>query len=158
MPKLDRATALAVNKAESGGGTLLDEDEYLLKLLSVKVSPKPDRNGSHYWIWEFEVVSGAESKDKFKGKKTRSNTGLADNQHWFLKMFFEAFEVKPNVDTDTLVGKEVKGLISQHVITSGTRKGQLSNDINSLFPASQSAAGGEEDWADEGGKDDEPDF
>lgn len=156
MPKLDTKTARQVANAEGSSFTLLDEDEYVLKLDSVKVSEKPDRNGNAYWIWSFTVQSGQVTGDKFKGKTMRSNTGLAENQLWFLKMFFEAFEAKPNVNTDDLVGKEVKAIVGQSEIQSGARKGQLRNDINTMLPVTAESGSGD-DWADEGEKDDEDD-
>src|SRR5215831_11445442 len=104
MPKLDTTTARAVNSAESNASALLEEDEYVLKLDKCEVAPRPDKNGDSAWIWTFTVQSGQVTGDKFKGKSLRQRTGLADNQLWYLKMFFEAFEVKPNVNTDTLLG------------------------------------------------------
>lgn len=154
MPKLDNETARAVNKAEGSATTLVDEDEYVLKLDKVVVSPKPDTNGNQYWVWTFTIQSGEITKDKFKGKSQRTQTGWAENQHWFAKMVFDAFGVKPNVDTDTILGHEVKALIGQREIQKGSRKGQLANDIQQLMPLD---AGGDkgDDWADDS-KDGDP--
>lgn len=159
MPKLDSKTARRVNAAETGGGgfTLLDEDEYVLKLASCKVSNKPNRNGDLGWVWQFEVSSGAETGDKFKGKPIRTNTWLSEESDWFLKQMFDAFEVKPNVDTDTLIGKEIKAIVTQREITAGARKGKMSNDISSMMPVSASSDD-DEDWDKDEGSSDDPDF
>ncbi|HUN38451.1 MAG TPA: hypothetical protein VMU95_41200 [Trebonia sp.] len=154
MPKLDAATAKAVAKAEGSGSALLDEDEYVLKLDKVVVSPKPDVNGNGYWIWTFSVVSGQLTGDKFKGKTIRANTGFAENQAWFLKMFFEAFEVKPNVDTDILLGKEVKGIVGQREIQKGARKGQMASDLQTLLPVGSNSDGEDDDSDDDADDDD----
>jgi hypothetical protein len=156
MPKLDRATAIMVNKADTSGRALLPEGEYLAKLVKCTVSSKNDRNGNKYWVWEFEVVEEGD----FKGSKLSVNTGLAENQHWFMKLVFEAFGAKPNVDTDTLLGHEVTLVVDQHEISGGARKGKLANGIVSLMPPGQSAADGEDDpFGEEGGEGEtEPDF
>ena len=155
MPKLDTATAKAVAKAEGSGSALLDEDEYVLKLDKVVVSPKPDKNGNGYWIWTFSVQSGQLTGDKFKGKTLRANTGFGENQAWFLKMFFEAFEVKPNVDTDTILGKEVKGIVGQREIQQGARKGQMASDLQTLLPVGSDPDGDDSDDADDDADDDD---
>lgn len=153
MPKLDRATAVAVNKADTAGQSLIPEGEYLAKLTGCKVAPKKDKNGNPYWIWTFEVTEDGE----YKGSKLSVNTGLAENQHWFMKIMFDAFEAKPNVDTDTLVGREVTIVVDQAEIQGGARKGQLRNNIVSAMPPGQSANGeAENDGLDD--DEDEPDF
>lgn len=154
MPTLDKATAIAVNKAESGGGALIPEGEYLAKLTKCVVAAKKDKNGNPYWVWSFEVTEDGE----YKGSKLSVNTGLAENQHWFMKMMFDAFGAKPNVNTDTLVGKEITIVVDQAEITGGARKGQLRNNIVSMMAPGSSAADEEDDPFAEDGKDDEPDF
>lgn len=158
MPKLDTPTARAVNNAEGSASTLFEEDEYVLKLDKVEVASRPDKNGDPAWIWTFTAQSGQVTGDKFKGKSLRQRTGLAENQLWYLKMFFDAFEVKPNVNTDTLLGKEVKGIIGQREIQAGPRKGQMASDIQTLLPLSAST-GDDEKWDDDkADEDEEPDF
>ena len=163
MPKLDNATAKKVNQAEGSGTTLLDEDQYKVKLEKVIVSPKPDKNGNSYWVWTFSVVSGQTTGDKFKGKQLRTNTGLSDNQFWYMKMIFDAFGAKPNVDTDTLLGQEVLSIVTQGEIQAGPRKGQTRNEMSS-FEAVGSGDGDDDNWDDDstdGGaadEDSEPDF
>jgi hypothetical protein len=164
MPRLDTATARVVNKAEGSSFTLLDEDLYLLKLTKCVVSTKPDRNGNTYWIWSWEVSRGQTSEDKFKGKSVRCNTGFTEDQAWFPKSIFDAFGVKPNVDTDTLLGKEVVAIASQREIGAGPRKGQLTNDLGSFASASTFESGDSTDeFADDttdaaSGTDDEEDI
>jgi hypothetical protein len=161
--KLDQATARKVHNAEGSSIALVDEDEYVLKLDKVTVAPKPDKNGNSYWLWYFSITSGQTTGDKFKGKTVRTNTGFGDDQLWYAKMMFEAFEVKPNVDTDTLLGKEIKGIVGQREIQSGSRKGQLANDLQTMLPLS--AGADDDDWSADPPKDgkgaaadDEPDF
>lgn len=169
MPKLDNATAKAVHNAEGGGSTLLDEDQYRLRLEKVIVSPKPDKNGQTYWVWTFSVVSGQTTGDKFKGKSLRTNTGFTENQRWFAKMLFEAFGVKPNVDTDTILGKEILAIVGQSEITGGARKGQMRSEIQTAMSVDSATDDGWDDGEngsstpdakgdDLGGDDDEPDF
>lgn len=169
MPKLDTATAKRVHNAESGTTALVDEDQYRLKLEKVAVSPKQDKNGNTYWIWTFAIVNGQTTGDKFKGKGLRTNTGFTEDQAWYPHMIFEAYGVKPNVDTDTLLGKEVLAIVSQGEITGGPRKGQVRNNIDT-FMSLDSATDDDDNWDDGDAdaktsakgkaddKDDEPDF
>lgn len=149
IPKLDTKTARLVNSAEGGSRVLVDEDQYRLKLSKVIVSPKPDRNGNTYWVWSWDVISGQQSGDKWKGKSVRCNTGFTDDQAFFPKMIFDSFGAKPNVDTDTLIGQELLAIVGQREIASGARKGQITNDITAFM--SLDAGGGDDaDWADDG--------
>lgn len=148
MPKLDNTTAKAVHTAEGTGFTLVDEDQYRIKLEKVVVSPKPDVNGNTYWIWSFSIVSGQTTGDKFKGKPLRTQTGFTENQRWFAKMIFEAFEAKPNVDTDTLLGKEVLAIVGQGEQTSGRNKGKMRNEVQTLMSVNSAV---DEGWDDDSG-------
>ena len=168
MPKLDNATARTVNKAEGSAFVLVDEDQYRVKLTKVIVSPKPDTNGNTYWIWSFDIVSGQTTGDKFKGKPLRTNTGFTENQAWYPKMIFEAFGVKPNVDTDELLGKEVLAIVGQAEVQKGARKGQLRNEMQTFMSLDSATDDNWDDDATEDSKtdadadtdadDDEPDF
>jgi len=149
MPKLDNATAKKVHNAEGGGRALLDEDQYRLRLEKVIVAPKPDKNGDVYWRWTFAVVSGQTSGDKFKGKAAVTHTWFTEDRAWYPKMIFEAYGVKPNVDTDTLLGKELLAIVTQSEITSGQRKGQMGNDISTFMSLD---AATDDDWDDDGDK------
>ena len=158
-----------VNKAEGGARVLVDEDQYRLKLTKVIVSPKPDRNGNSYWVWSWDIVSGQTTGDKFKGKSIRCNTGFTEDQAFFPKMIFDAFGAKPNADTDTLLGNEVLAIVGQREITTGPRKGQITNDITTVMSL-DSASEDDDDWSDDGKSadtkasagstddDDDPDF
>lgn len=148
MPKLDTKTARRVNKAETGGGPQIPPGQYLATLREVKVSPKKDKNGNEYWIWTFELDEGS-----FKGSKIRTNTGLSENQDFWMKTVFEAFGAKLNVDTDTLYGKQVLLTIDQSEIQAGSRKGQIRSEITTLGPPEEE--GDEEDEFDEEGESDE---
>jgi len=147
--------AKKVHSAESNRSDLVPEGMYVLELTGVTVSQRPDRNGNNYWIWAFKVADG-----DHKGAKLRNNTGFADDQLWSVKAMFDAFEVKPNVNTDDLIGKQIRASVDQHEITSGARKGQLANGIVDVMPAGSGADDGD-DWDadDKDGDDkDEPDF
>ena len=154
MPKLTNAQAKRVHAADTSGRALIPAGEYLATLKECVVSAKKDKNGNSYWIWTFELDDG-----EFKGTKMRTNTGLAENQDFWMKTVFDAFEAKPNVDTDTLIGKQVTLVIDQAEIGGGPRKGQLRNDVTSLFPVGQGDGAEDDPFAEDGdGDEDEPDF
>lgn len=148
MPKLANTKARSVSKQEATGAQkLLPPGEYVGKLIEVKVSTKPDKNGNHYWIWFFEIVS----EDEYNGSKLRTNTGLAENQEWALKRMFDAFGVKPNVDTETLHGQEITLVVDQSEITGGPRKGKVRNEIIDEMAKSAGDGEGDGEWDDEDG-------
>lgn len=158
MPVLDRKKARSVKQAE-GGSKLVDDGEYKLQLKKCVVAPKADKNGNEYWIWTFEIT---EPDSKWKGSSHRVNTGMAENQEWFLQMFYDAFEVPYTTNTDDLIGKEVLGTMEQQPIGSGPRKGQLRSNIVSVRPLSAAEDEDVDDEFDEEDdeedSEDEPDF
>lgn len=166
MPQLDKATALVVHKSDlTGGFTLVDEDLYLIRLTKVAVASRPDKNGNMRWNWSWEIERGQVTGDKFKGKSQRCSTGFTEDQAWYPHSIFEAFGVKSNVNTDTLLGKTVCSLITQREIESGPRKGQITNDLSQFSPASaidgdSGDDGGMDEFSDDasGAGNDDPDF
>lgn len=155
MPKLDNKTAKVVHTAEGSGTSLVEEDQYRLKLEKVVISAKADKNGNVYWIWTFGIVSGQTTGDKFKGKSLRTNTGFTEDQAWYPHMIFESYGVKPNVDTDTLLGKELYAIVSQGEITGGPRKGQIRNNIDTFMSLDSATGDDDDDWTDDGSKSDD---
>lgn len=150
IPKLDTATAKAIHATENTGGgyTVLEEDTYVLKLTKVTVAPKANVNGDHYWVWTFEVVSGETTGAKFAGKSIRTNTTIAENVYFVMKQMFDAFGVRPNVDTDTLLGKEIQAYASVRIQERGRNKGKETNDLQDFAPVG-TKTGGDESWDDD---------
>lgn len=163
MPVLDKAKARSVKNAE-GGAKLVADGEYKLQLKKCVVSSKKDRNENEYWIWTFEITGAFDAaNEKYKGTQHRVNTGMAENQEWFLQMFYDAFEVPYTTNTDKLVGKEIAGVLEQQEISSGSRKGQLRSNITSVRPLSaveDESEGDDDEFGEEDDEDgeDEPDF
>lgn len=154
MPKMETAVARRVAKADRGGQSLIDPGEYTATLKGVKVSPKKDRNQNTYWIWSFEL-----DDDGVKGTRLSTNTHFAadGSQDWWIATVYDGFEAKMNVDTDTLVGRQVTLVVDQGEITGGPRKGQIRNEITGVLPLKSKADDGDEDFESEDDED-EPDF
>lgn len=73
---------------DSGGRTRVPEDDYLVKVVSVKHDTSKS-SGNPMLVWEFEIVDG-----KFAGKKLRDRTVLQENSLWKLKQLLEAMGVE----------------------------------------------------------------
>jgi hypothetical protein len=142
MAKLPKATAKAAAEAESGSFEALPAGPYIGKLTAV-VTDKEGPSGP-YWVWEFEVVS----PDEFANRKLWANTSLSDKAVWKLKEMFDAFGYTTDSDTDELIGEQVKLMVSQRVIASGTRSGEMGNNVDRVLsydadePAGESSDGG----------------
>ena len=129
MAKLPKAVAKKAEEAESSSFEALPAGPYFGKLTSV-ATDKEGQAGP-YWVWEFEVTS----PDEHKGRKLWANTSLSDNAVWKLKEMFDAFGYTTDSDTDELIGETVKLIVSQRVIGSGARKGELGNNVDRVLSA-----------------------
>lgn len=93
-----------------------------------------------YWSWEFEIIDDREFPIDETGKKTANmkgrrlwnNTSLSDKAAFKMAETYDAFEAPLDTDTDDLIGKPVKLVISQRVIQEGNRKGETANQIDRL--------------------------
>lgn len=128
MPKLNTATAAAVDSAEDGFKPI-EEGVYVLQLME-DVEVAEGKKGP-YWKWTFVVPADAE---RYAGRKFFTNTSLSEAAFFKLKETFGAFGVATDTDTEELVGRRVKALISITTIQGGQRKGDLGNEITKLMP------------------------
>lgn len=127
MPKLNDDVAEKVNEAEDGFAPV-EEGVYTLELME-DVEVKEGRVAP-YWRWTFEIPEG----EQYAGRRFWTNTSLSDNAFWKLKEAFDAFGVPTNTDTEDLVKRRVKALITIRTIEKGQRQGQLTNEIDKLMP------------------------
>lgn len=131
MPKLNEENAKQAQEA-SDGFEPLDPAAYHVRLVDVDADRPPGPKGP-YWSWEFNVVEPGE----YLNRKLWNNTSLSKDAAFGLKMTFDAFEVPTDTDTDDLLGKVVKAVVSIRTIQEGPRKGQLANQIDRLSPADE---------------------
>lgn len=124
MPKLSKEKAAAVDEAEGQDYTALPIDRYIGELADVKTGEGPK---GPYWTWEFHVVDTGKG---FGGRKLWLTTSLS--QDWAIKKPFEAFGVSPDTDTDELIGECAVLQVTQREIQSGTRKGQMTNNVDNV--------------------------
>lgn len=132
MPKLTRQFAQkATAAAEDWGDGFepLEPGEYLAKLLSVEAK---DGTAAPYWSWKLE--------EKDSGKFLWQNTSLSDKAIGGLGKMFEAFGQTADTDTDLLVGQWIACRVSQRAIAKGDRAGQMTNNIERVYPASEHPA------------------
>ena len=129
MAKLAKKQQEIVGKAESSGFDPMPDGAYHLKLRDVDTT----REGAKgpYWSWEFEVVANEEHNDR----RLWNNTSLSEAAAFKMKETFDAFGVGVDTDTDELIGKVVKAIVSQRTIQDGARKGEVANQIDRLKPA-----------------------
>lgn len=129
MAKLNKQAQKQTEAAESSSFDPVPDGVYYLKLVDVDTT----REGpaGPYWSWEFDIVES----DDHNGRKQWNNTSLSEKAAFKMKETFEAFGVPLDTDTDDMLGMVVKGQISQRVIQSGDRKGEIGNQIDRLRPA-----------------------
>jgi hypothetical protein len=70
----------------TGGRTRIPEDDYRVRVKSVR--HETSNNGNPMLLWEFEITTG-----KFKGKVLRDRTMLMENSLWRLKQLLEAMGI-----------------------------------------------------------------
>jgi hypothetical protein len=131
MPQLNEAKASQVHDTENKGGTL-DPGVYPVTLLEVEARPG---RVAPQWSWKFEVSKGHARA----GRTLYTNTSLSDDALWKLRETFDAFGVDSTVNTDTLIGRQVRALVTKQIQTEGKRQGQFVNQIQELMPLSGSA-------------------
>jgi hypothetical protein len=132
MPKLNAQIASKVEAQETQNYEALPADTYTVRLLSV--DPKESANGNPAWSWTYEVVEG-----DHKGRRLWDYTSLVDAALWRVKAVFDAFGTPPDTDTDELLGKQVRLVVSQRVIPTGKRQGEIGNQIDRVLPAKTGA-------------------
>ncbi len=133
MPKLNATKAQEVEKAEeSGSFEPIPPGPYKVRLLDVEVK---EGKAAPYWNWKFEVVDG-----EHDGRNLWNNTSLSDKALGMpggLKQTFGAFGATVDTDTDDLCGRVVGVHVKIRTIQAGERKGEQTNEISALFPASE---------------------
>lgn len=134
MAKLNKELQEQTDKAESSGFEPLPDGVYHLRLMDVDTTREGPKGP--YWSWEFDVVEN----EQFKGRKLWNNTSLSESAAFKMKETYEAFGVPLDTDTDDMLGMVVKAQVSQRTIQSGSRQGDLGNQIDRLKPADPDVA------------------
>lgn len=130
MPKLSKAVATEADQAAvESGPAPIPEGLYVGRLLEVKVSDNPGPSGSHYWMWEYQVMD-----DGYNGKKLTHITSLSEKARFSVGGAFAAFGVPSDTDTDELLGQRVMLHVVQTVIQKGPRQGQNTNSVDYTLP------------------------
>lgn len=133
MPKLNKTQAKSVSAAKSSFEAL-EPGVYAAVLDSVEVrTPRSGGSGYDYWSWKFVNLVNVESGEKAPGSQW-TNTSLSPDAEWKMKEVFDAFGVPADTDTDTLLGQSVLLAISQREIESGSRMGEIGNQVDRVLP------------------------
>lgn len=128
MPKLNSALAAQVGRQEvQVEYSPLPADTYTVRLMNVE--PRESANGNPAWSWSYEVVEG-----EYAGRRLWDYTSLVEKALWRVKAIFDAFGVPPGTDTDDLLGRQVRLVVSQRIIPAGRRQGELGNQIDRVLP------------------------
>lgn len=130
MAKLNKNMQKQVSDAETSGFEPLPDGAYHAKLRDVDTTREGPKGP--YWSWEFEIVDEA-----YKGRRVWNNTSLSKEAAFKMRETFDAFGVSPDVDTDDLIGKLVKVVLTTRTIEKGARAGELANDVSRLKPADE---------------------
>lgn len=133
MAKLTKAMQKKVGDAPSGDFEALDDGIYPATLMAVNTD-KTGKAGP-YWQWEFRI----DGPDEVKGRKAWVNTSLSEAALWKMKEIYDALEFELDSDTDEMCGTACKLVLTQRVIESGSRKGQMGNNVDRVMAAGESA-------------------
>lgn len=135
MPKLNKATAKAVEETEiSEGFGALPEAVYEFQLNDVTVSDEPGASGFHYWTWVYEIPENAE---EYAGRRFWNTTSLSPGAMGMpggITQTFAAFGTSADTDTDELLGSHVLIHLGQEVQQKGKNKGKMQNTAIGIFP------------------------
>lgn len=138
MPKLPKTVAKKAQAAESTSFEPIPEDTYLVELKAVHTTNKDGEvlagPSGPYWSWELAVVGG-----EYDTRKLWVNTSLSEAALWKMNETFTAFGYTCDSDTDEIIGDKALAVVTQRVIERGSRKGQLSNNVENLMPADADA-------------------
>lgn len=145
MAKLNKKMQDEVKNAATGFAPMA---EGVYHFMLKDVDPTREGGAGPYWSWEFECVEqepqpilvldaegksdGSTELKSVRGRKQWNNTSLS--QAWSLKQTFDAFGVSSDTDTDDVIGKVVKLVLSVRTIEQGNRKGELTNNVDRVLP------------------------
>jgi len=128
MPKLDRNTATTVNTTEgSSDFEPLPAGVYTARLMEVNVK---EGRTAPYWSWTFEIL-----EPDFLNRRMWVNTSLSPAAAWKMKEVFDAFGADAGTDTDELCGQAVRLTVTQRVIETGNKKGEIGNNVDRVSAA-----------------------
>lgn len=128
MPKLNSALAAQVERQEVQiNYEPIPAGTYVVRLMNVE--PRESKNGNPAWSWTYEIVEGEHT-----GRRLWDYTSLVEKALWRVKAIFDAFEVPPGTDTDELLGRQVRLVVSQRPIPAGQRAGEIGNQIDRVLP------------------------
>lgn len=150
MPKLTKNVAANAAAAADDWDDrkLLENGIYLAKLVSVE---SKDGAAGTYWSWKYEAIDSTNF--------LWDNTSLSEKAIGRMGKVFAAFGVSADTDTDLLLGRTVCLKVSKRTIQSGEKKGQESNQIDSVLPPTEhpdydgTEGGGKASVSDFGGDD-----
>jgi len=136
MPQLTKAIADQAekeawdpNEAPPSNFVVLEDGDYIVRLLSVEVSDNVGPSGYHYWNWKFEEVNS--------GNWIWTITSLSPKALGSLGQMFAAFGVPADTPTESLLGDCVGATVSKVVQAKGKREGEWTNQIETVWPAAE---------------------
>lgn len=127
MAKLNKTMAKKVDDADDSGFEPLEEGVYHFRLRDV--DPTKEGPKGPYWVWEFECV-----EEPYINRRLWNNTSLSEAAMPIFKRTFKAFDVPVDTDTDELLGRLVRLVVSQRTIPEGPRQGEVTNQVNRVLP------------------------
>lgn len=113
---------------DQGGFALMPPGVYHGRLMEVDTS----RSGAKgpYWVFQYDIVT-----DGFTNRKMWDNVSLSDAAAFKVRQVWDAFGVPLGTDTDEMCGSIVKLRIKHRTIQSGSREGELAEQIDRVEQA-----------------------
>jgi hypothetical protein len=128
VPKLPDELAKAARRASGDyyyEPPLLAPGVYTGVLL--RVEENRNQHGGWWWDWTFEVEGEERRLHFYASLRDENDYGL-----WKLNLVFSAFGVSTESDTDDMVGKTVRLVVSQR--EDKYRGGELDNRVDRVLP------------------------
>lgn len=127
MPKLNAAVAQQAAENKSDDFEALPPGVYRVRLREVEAAQS--QNNNPMWKVTLDVVD-----DEFKNRRLWTNVTLTEKAMFKVAEFFAAFGVPTDTDTDDMLGSECKASVSQRIIPTGNRAGEMGNNVDRLLP------------------------
>lgn len=119
--------AKAIDGQESRSFDPLPAGVYTGRMIDAEA--RQSSNGNPMWSVTFEVVD-----EEYAGRRLWVNLVFVDNALWKVKEFADAFGVTAaELDTDELIGECVKLAVSERIIPTGNRAGQVGNNVDRVM-------------------------
>lgn len=131
MPKLPQNIQSAAEDATLNDFSAIPGGTYRVRVKEIDTKKKSS-NGNDMWTIQLQVLGGPNDLDdtQFAKRVVFDRITLTEAAAWKAKEVFAALGFTLDSDADELVGEVCQVVISQGEIESGSKKGQIGNNVD----------------------------